>query len=329
MYDAVSRLAEVYALGSGPWTITPVTRGALGQIWKLSGNGREWAVKEMLFGCDEQQVRQEAGLRDTSERLGIASPRLFANRDGAYVSKLPARFGGSSVKLYDWVDGKQADIRAAGSRPELLGWVGRTLALLHVAGAGASAIPDSWYEQCPRAEDWAKLGERLHNSGLPWSDTVARFDGPAAELARFVTPADPGNLVTSHLDVQPQNVLVGRDGPVLIDWDNAGSTSPDRELASVVYTWSGGNELDMDAARRLVRAYVNAGGPGTLRSLDSFSMLFTTSLNYIYVQAEAAVDPEKTAAQREFGDTQVRNSLRSLPDPAALSRLVEELSAQW
>ena len=37
MRNAVDHLVEVYGLGSGPWTITPVTRGALGQIWKLSG----------------------------------------------------------------------------------------------------------------------------------------------------------------------------------------------------------------------------------------------------------------------------------------------------
>ncbi|GGX04994.1 hypothetical protein GCM10010383_38760 [Streptomyces lomondensis] len=29
-------IAEAYALGPGPWTRTPVTRGALGRIWKLS-----------------------------------------------------------------------------------------------------------------------------------------------------------------------------------------------------------------------------------------------------------------------------------------------------
>ncbi|MFD8303617.1 phosphotransferase enzyme family protein [Streptomyces sp. NPDC059690] len=323
MRNAVDHVVEAYGLGSGPWTITPVARGALGRIWRLAGDGRRWAVKEMLFGCDEEQVRREAALRDAGERLGIASPRLFANRDGSHVSTLPAQVGGTCVKVYDWVDGSGADP----ARPEILTWVGRTLALLHIAGAGASETPHPWYERCPDASDWESLCRKIRGHGLPWSDRLEELaDGRAGELARFVTPAGRTGLVMSHLDVQPQNVLVTPAGPVLIDWDNAGPVSPERELASVVYAWSGANA---DAARRLVRAYVDAGGPGAIRSVDAFSMVFATSLNYVQVQAEAAVDPEKTAEQRAFGDRQVRRSLDAVPDPTALDGLVKELQSEW
>ena len=89
MHDTVAFIAETYALGAGPWTMTPITRGALGQIWKLSGNGSSWAIKELLFGCDEEQVRREAALRHATEHLGIASPRLIPNRHGAHVSHSP------------------------------------------------------------------------------------------------------------------------------------------------------------------------------------------------------------------------------------------------
>ncbi|MBK3642019.1 phosphotransferase enzyme family protein [Streptomyces sp. MBT33] len=326
MHHAVDHVVEAYGLGTGPWTITPVARGALGQIWKLAGDGRRWAVKELLFGCDEEQVRREAALRDAGENLGIASPRLLANRDGSHVSTLPAQVGGSCVKVYDWVDGSFADP----TRPEILTWVGRTLALLHVAGAGASETPVSWYERCPDASDWEALHRKIRGSGLPWSDRLEELaHGRAVELARFVTPAERTGMVTSHLDVQPQNVLVGPAGPVLIDWDNAGPVSPERELASVVYAWSGGNAVNADSARRLVRAYVDAGGPGTIRSLEAFSMLFAIRLNYVQVQAEAAVDPEKTAEQRAFADRQVRDSLDTVPDPTVLSGLVEELESEW
>ncbi|MEU6347866.1 aminoglycoside phosphotransferase family protein [Streptomyces sp. NPDC047072] len=325
MRDAENYVAEIYGLGTDRWTATPVTRGALGQIWKLSKNGKAFAVKEMLFGCDEEQVRAEAALRDASEKLGIASPRLLANRDGSPVTRLPPQLGGSFIKLYDWVDGGTADPLS----PEVLDWVGRTLALLHRAGAGADQTPDSWYETCPRDADWGELVDRIRASGLEWADSLAALSGPAAELSRFVSPADRSTLVTSHLDVQPQNVLIGRDGPVLIDWDNAGPTSPDRELAWVVCSWAGAKHVNTDFARRIVRSYVAADGPGAIRSLHDFSMLFATHLNYIQVQAEAAVDAEKTPEQRAFGDREVRGRLAALPDLTALSRLVGELADEW
>lgn len=166
------------------------------------------------------------------------------------------------------------------------------MALLHAAGEGASKAPDSWYEQCPQDADWKDLHKRVHQAGLPWSDELDRFIGTsAAELAHWVTPSAPGDLVTSHLDLRPQNVLVGPDGPVLLDWDNAGHISAERELARAVYVWSGGNQVQTDSARRLARAYRSAGGRATIKGPRSFSMLFATDLNFIHVQAECALDP--------------------------------------
>ncbi|MCH5673989.1 phosphotransferase enzyme family protein [Streptomyces gilvus] len=334
MYAAMDHVTTAYDLGSdsgsgsgsGSWTIEPVTRGALGRIWKMSGPSGDWAVKEMLFGCDEHQVRREAALRDASEALGITSPRLLKNSEGAHVTRLPPHLGGSCLKLYDWVDGTGADPTA----PEILAWVGRTLALLHTAGAGATEAPSAWHDTCPTASEWQALHQKTAGSGLPWSDELADFPDRATEFSRHVTPAaDRTDLVTSHLDVQPQNVLVGRDGPVLIDWDNAGSTTPGRELAWVVYAWSGRNRPNLDAARQLVRAYVAAGGPGTIRTLNAFSMLLATSLNYIQVQAEAALDPTRTPDERAFADDQVRTSLSALPDLPTLSLLIKELAPEW
>ncbi|MEU0999753.1 aminoglycoside phosphotransferase family protein [Streptomyces tibetensis] len=315
-------IAELHRLGTGPWTMAPVTRGALGQIWKLSGNGRSWAVKELLFGCDEAQVAREAALRDAAADLGIASPRLHPDRHGAHVSRLDSPGGGSWVKLYDWVEGAEADARD----PDVLDWFGRTMALLHQAGEGAVETPGDWYERCPDDADWEDVLKKVRDAGLPWSDQLERFVATSAPpLAYWVTPSPPGDLVTSHLDLQPQNVLIGRDGPVLLDWDNAGPVAAEREFARALYVWSGGNDVDIACARRLARAYREAGGRAVLTGPESFSMLFATALNYIHVQAATAVDPAVTAAQREFGGRQAVTCLRDAPDLAAVSLLVAAL----
>ncbi|BBC34090.1 hypothetical protein SGFS_053840 [Streptomyces graminofaciens] len=323
-------IADAHALGPGPWTMTPVTRGALGQIWKLSQEGAagsSWAVKELLFGCDERQVERESALRDAAEKLGISAPRLLPNRSGTHVTHLPDAFGGSYVKLYDWVDGTEADP----ADPSTASWCGRTLAILHRAGEGEGATPDAWYEKCPQESDWAELYERVRRAGVPWADELGRFvAGPAVELAAHVTPSAPGDVVTSHLDMRPQNVLVGPTGtPVLLDWDNAGPISAERELARAVYVWSGGNHFDADTARRLVRAYRDADGPGAVKSLDAFSMLFATDLNFVRVQAECAIDPTVTAAQRRFASDKVVDTLSTLPDLTAVSRLAEVVAEEW
>lgn len=323
MRDTGGFIADTYALGTGPWTMTPVARGALGQIWKLSGNGTAWAVKELLFEEDEPDVGAESALRDAAETLGVRAPRLMAARSGAHVVRLPA---GSWAKLYDWVDGTAADP----SDPEILSWCGRTLALLHTAGEGTTETPSGWYERCPTESDWAELLGKVERAGLPWAAELGRFVATAAvELARHVSPSSPADLVTSHLDLRPQNVLVGRAGPVLLDWDNAGPVSADRELARALHVWCGGDHVDADAAQRLVRAYRDAGGPAVVKSADAFSMLFATDLNYVHVQAACAVDPAVTGEQREFGSREAVATLRSLPDLTAVTRLTEAVAAEW
>lgn len=320
MQRTADAVAYHYALGAGPWTMSPVARGALGQIWKLSGGGSAWAVKELLFGCDEEQVRREAALRDAAEELGICAPRLMANRAGARVTRLD----GSYVKVYDWVGGGEADP----ADPEILSWCGRTLAILHRAGEGTTETPDAWYEECPQEADWTRLSKDARRAGVPWSDALGRFlDTRMPELARHVGPSGPEGVVTSHLDLQPQNVLVGPAGPTLIDWDNAGPVAADRELARVLYRWAGGNAFSADAARRLTRAYRDADGPAGITGLDSFSMLFATDLNFVYVQAECAIDPKVTAAQREFASGKVVDTLATLPDVAAVTLLAETVAA--
>ncbi|MEU9455485.1 phosphotransferase [Streptomyces sp. NPDC048277] len=319
MHDTADLIAEAYGLGPGPRTLVPVARGALGQIWKLSGSGCSWAVKQLLFGGDEAGVEQEAALRLACERLGIASPRLHTNRHGTHLTAVPTATGETHVKLYDWIEGTRADL----TDPEILDWFGRTMGLLHRAGAGATEAPAAWYERCPSDGDWKELHEKVTGAGLPWADALGRFIGTSAvELGRWVTPSDAGDRVTSHLDLQPQNVLVGAAGPVLLDWDNAGPASAERELARALFVWAGGNDVDAEAARRLIRAYRQAGGPATVRGPGSFAMLLATALNYVHVQAEAAVDPELTPAQREFANGEVVAQLADVPDPAALSRLV-------
>ncbi|MEU0029171.1 aminoglycoside phosphotransferase family protein [Streptomyces sp. NPDC006335] len=316
-------IADAYGLGAGTWTVTPVARGALGQIWKLSGNGTAWAVKELLFEKDEPDVGAESALRDAAETLGISAPRLLPDRTGAHVVRLPE---GSWVKLYDWVDGTPADPSDA----EILNWCGRTLALLHKAGEGAGGTPADWYERCNPASDWAALLGKVERAGLPWAAELGRFVATTAvELARHVSPSSPGDVLTSHLDMRPQNVLVGPDGPVLLDWDNAGPVSAERELARAVYVWSGGNRFDAEAARRLVRAYRDAGGRAVVKDVDAFSMLFATDLNYVYVQAACAVDPTVTAEQRAFGSRAAVATLRGLPDVGAVARLTQALEGEW
>ncbi len=82
----------------------------------------------------------------------------------------------------------------------------------------------------------ADLGRR------PWrlrshAATLARLH---RDLGRIPAPAGlrpgafPGDRVV-HLDLHPGNVLLGQDGPIVIDWSNAGAGDP---ACDVAVTWA-------------------------------------------------------------------------------------------
>ena len=79
----------------------------------------------------------------------------------------------------------------------------------------------------------------------------------------------------------------------------------------------------------MAHAYRDAGGRAVVRGLDTFSMLFATDLNYVYVQAACAVDPAVTGEQRAFGSREAVAKLRSLSDVGAVARLTEALAGEW
>ncbi|SOD62858.1 Phosphotransferase enzyme family protein [Streptomyces zhaozhouensis] len=320
--ESADHLAALYGLGPGPWTLRPVARGATGRVWRLSGEGEgaDWAVKELLFGFDAGQVRDEAALRDAAVARGVPAPRFLASRDGSHTPALPAEFGPGHVKLYEWVEGVPVEPTA----PDVLDWVGATLARIHLAGVAAREAPDDWYQRAPGADDWTRLLADARAAGAPWAGDLAAFhESSVAALSPHIAPAADDQLLVSHRDLQPQNVLRDARGPVLLDWDDTGPTTAERELASVLYMWSGRQRPRAEAARRLWRAYRDAGGPGRVRDLDSFSAFLAGTLNFLYVQARDAVNPELGARQRAFADAQVPAFLPDMPRSETLSRLVE------
>ena len=98
-------------------------------------------------------------------------------------------------------------------------------------------------------------------SRRPWTMPAAASLIAALHDRLHAIPLESGRLV--HFDLHPDNVLMGSEGPVLIDWTNAHGGDPD---ADVALTWliaetSGGlpgrlfarlfaRRVDRDAIRR-------------------------------------------------------------------------------
>ncbi|GAA2760957.1 phosphotransferase enzyme family protein [Actinopolymorpha rutila] len=301
---------------SGDGRLTPVARGAMGRIWRLSLPGRDYAVKELFWGFDEAAVVREASLRDAAAAAGVASPANLRTVDGRYVCTLPAELGGADVRVFSWVEGRPVEA----GEPGVIRWVGHTLGVLHgLRHSYADVDPDPWHDQVPTPEQWDALLVKGKADQRPWAPLLEQRIPLLNTLCAQVKPADRSALIYSHLDFQPQNVFIDGSGRhVLLDWEDAGPSMPDRVLAGVLTTWcTDDGVVYADRVREFLRAYRQAGGHGRVTGMEAFSANLAGYLNYVSAQASFSLDHEQAADMREYADREAEGALVN-PSPTEL-----------
>jgi len=249
-----------------------------------------------------------------ARRAGIAMPTP--------IPPTPAHIDGlGAVRAYRWLD----------SRPlhpgdDIADWLGRTLALLHHVSPGDTGGPD-WYQlHDDRWQAWLDAG-----ADRRWRPALRRHlpDIMTATAAVARTFADTDDHVTTHRDVEPHNILITADGPVLIDWDSAGPDSAGLEAAHALYGLATHGRTTADPAiiRRGLDAYLDHGGtrpagPGILARrlgirLGRLAERLRISLG------EQPAGPRDLAENDDRADAQIRSIpafTRQLSADAALFR---------
>jgi Ser/Thr protein kinase RdoA (MazF antagonist) len=318
----VGQICAAFGLPEAPGAaIVPVSRGAMGRIWRLDLGANRFAVKELFWAASEESARREAELTAYLEAAGLRLPASVPGPGGCFVARLPAGSGGGWLRLYRWIDGAPVDLADAG----IAARVGRLLGRLHACALPPRGEADPWYDTVPDLAAWDQLADRAITHRAPWAASLAERAGPLRELSAMVTPQAGDPLITSHRDLHPGNVLVDGSGElVLLDWDDAGPASPGRELARLLADWHvHDGQPDSAAVRRTLAAYQAAGGPGRIRDEQSFAMLIACMLNFLHAQAGVALDPDAAAGHRQHACAEIFDTLARLPTPGLIAELID------
>jgi len=81
----------------------------------------------------------------------------------------------------------------------------------------------------------------------------------------------------------------------VIDWENSGLADVSQELGLVLFEFSCG---DIDRARQLYDAYIDAGGPGRVERPGTFSMVIAQLGHIGEISCRRWLDPARSAEQQ-------------------------------
>ncbi|XVV12738.1 aminoglycoside phosphotransferase family protein [Actinoplanes sp. CA-131856] len=225
------------------------------QTWTLSSRSGRILVKHVAAEDWRDDFERAMRFEEKALAAGVAmarpvSPELPAVGFAADVE------GIGLVRVYEWIDGRPLD-----DTDDVSAWLGSTLARLHQIEPSdrRDAAPD-WYrlDDHDLWDGWLRAGEHK-----PWAPSLRAGLADILSAATWVSRAfsEAGDYVVTHRDVEPWNVLMTADGPVLIDWDVAGPDSARLEAAQATLSFSTRAGMpDPGVVRRTVQAYVDGGG---------------------------------------------------------------------
>ncbi|MDX6249582.1 MAG: hypothetical protein QOF10_2942 [Kribbellaceae bacterium] len=149
-----------------------------------------------------------------------------------------------------------------------------------------------WWGVFPRDrwEEWALLGRR---QGKQWADALRRQVGFFDELGQSIQAAfaAASDQVLSHGDLEPYNVLVSPEGPVLIDWESVACESATLEIGRAAVSFGGD---DPNRISRILQEYVDSGG--VLAPIGDDLLLRKVSLRLCHLAEELDVQVGKEPA---------------------------------
>ena len=252
------RVAGEFALGTGAIMSGPVSRGELGQIWRLESSLGAFAVKEWLEEFPRDELEEGAAFQEAAAGAGVPCPAVIRRRDGSLLLDVD----GTSTAVYGWVDVEERDpvIDAAS--------VGSLVAALHRVQFEGGVPSDPWYTDPIGRVRWDELIAELHVRRAPFAEQLAEYRDELVALEALIVP--PTTLRTCHRDLWADNLRAAADGRLcLIDWDNAGLGDPAGEVALVLFEFA---RSDPARAKDLWAAYADAGGTARVRTPSDFTM---------------------------------------------------------
>ncbi len=255
------------------WRVSPLP-GLTNRVYLVRGEGTALVLR-LARANSALALDREAELHN----LGLAA--------GMGLAPFPLYMDiASGVLVTEFQEGSRPLENTDFDLPDMQEKVGATLRLLH------SSKADFKGRQDPQSAIDLYLAKHPDRQAI----LLRRALGSALAALKHRAPAS----VPSHVDPNPSNFLIGRDGKLaLVDWEFSALADPHWDVAAVLLSMPN----DAAAARRLAAAVLGDSGDRTIARLRVFQAVMNLVVgSWAAMEAAQRGDGELVVLAREYLD---------------------------
>jgi len=308
------QLSENLRLGEKVGVPKAVSGGLLHRMHDLETTQGRYAVKAL---------NPQIMLRPVAMQNFINS-ELITEIASNSIPCLPAKkFNGTSVQeidgqfylVFDWLDGR--GLKANEISIVHCEKMGSILAGIHMIDFSGLGIVNSWTENA-QMTDWNYYLQKGVESNSIWVnqllEIIDKLYDWSAKAKRAVTLLAP-EMVISHRDLDPKNVIWNLENPVIIDWEAAGYTNPRQELVETAIYWAEeetGN-IDKDKFLAFLGGYIKKYGTGQGIWTMVLEAGFLGKLDWLEYNLKRSLEIECTDEEEQrLGTAEVTGTINAL-----------------
>lgn len=239
-YDELKRLTAVLGLGELLESPGKINGGFLHKMYRVTASQGTYAVKAL----NSEIMKRPSALQNM-----IISEKIAANFSHEIPAVVSLEIGGNQVQeldgkyymIFPWAEGNS--VFPPEITEEHCRVIGDILGRIHEANvSGEGAVSE---EGGPEMYDWEKYLRLGSQKGLQETEWCAGYRKAVEDIMTWNKAAcDAGdslgeNMVISHRDMDPKNVLWNGMKPYIIDWEAAGYVNPLQEFLEVINYWTG------------------------------------------------------------------------------------------
>lgn len=308
------KLRHVLQLGDIVKNPETVSGGLLHRMYAVTTTKGKYAVKAL-----NPQIMLRPGVMQhliNSERIvSIAANNIAALPAKRFKDTFMQKIDGQFYMVFEWVEGKSL-------KPDQINAIhcekmGAVLAGIHMTDFSVLNIKNDFTAK-DQLIDWNYYLKKGQDNNAVWTNLMSEnieklYDWNAKTNKASAMLA--ANMVISHRDLDPKNVMWNQDEPIVIDWESAGYVNPVHELIETAIYWSEDQKGEIDKERFLafISGYKNKYG---MLQTDWDAVLqngFSGKLEWLEYSLKRSLLIECTdKTEQQMGTDQVTGTIKSI-----------------